>query len=53
MYHSLYGNLRPRSVRSNESSLGKIGHVEQGMKLTFIELDKVLATELNNESEYH
>jgi len=28
----LYGNLSPWSVISNESSLGKIGYVEQGIK---------------------
>ena len=32
MYHALYGNLSPRSVIANESSLGKIGHSEQGIK---------------------
>ena len=43
MYHALYGNLRPWSVISNESSLGKIGHDEWGINKT-IEFYNVLAT---------
>ena len=35
MYHALYGNLRPWSVTQNESSLGKIGHDEWGMKQNY------------------
>jgi|LGVF01.1.fsa_nt_gb hypothetical protein len=44
MYHALYGNLRPWSVIPNESSFGKIAHVEQGIKQSFLEFYKVLAT---------
>mgnify|MGYP006924659767 CR=1 FL=1 len=32
MYRTLIGNLSLWSVISNESSLGEIGHDEQGMK---------------------
>jgi hypothetical protein len=47
----LYPNLRPRSVISNESSFGKIGHVEQGNKQVRIWLNKYLATGIQNENE--
>jgi hypothetical protein len=41
----LYPNLRPWSVRPNESSFCKIGHVEQGSKQQFIDIYKLMATE--------
>ena len=44
MYDSLYRNLRLWTVRSNESSFGKIGQVEARSKQDFIKFYKVLAT---------
>ncbi|BAL21312.1 hypothetical protein BCN_P104 (plasmid) [Bacillus cereus NC7401] len=41
----MYPNSRPRSVISNESSFGKIGHVEQGNKQTLYSFIRFLQRE--------
>jgi hypothetical protein len=36
LYYALYEKLSPQSVISNQSSLSEMGHVEQGIRQSFI-----------------